>query len=125
MVLDNWMTGDSRGPPQRREALVVEPQQRDHLAYVAVALDAARRRAYRIGKEGVTLDAALLMQIDPHMAGKAEMRGAIAVQVADLAAAQPEPQLAALPSARAHAGPARDLREDCLARQRRGLRAVP
>src|SRR5882672_6564297 len=94
MVSDNRGTAGSRGPPQRGEALVVEPQQRDHLAHVAVALDAACRGAYGIGEEGMALDAALLAQIDPHMAGKAEMRGAITVQVADFAAAQPKPPLA-------------------------------
>src|SRR5882762_8551795 len=101
---DNRGTVDSRGPPQRGEALVVEPQQRDHLAHVAVALDAACRGAYGIGEEGMTLDATLLAQINPDMAGKAEMRGAITVQVADFAAAQPKPQLAPL------APPCRDAR---------------
>src|SRR5467141_704865 len=117
MVSDNRGTRDSRGPPQRGEALVVEPQQRDHLAHVAVALDAACRGAYGIGEEGMALDAALLAQINPDMPGKAEMRGAITVQVADFAAAQPKPQLAPLAPARRDARPRSDFCNDRLTRR--------
>src|SRR5438034_8632439 len=85
--------------------------------YVVRAVNAACRGADGIGEERMALDATLLAQINPHMARKSEMRGAIAVQVPDFAAAQAEPELAPLAPPRRDARPGGDFCNDRLTRR--------
>src|SRR6266545_6288255 len=61
-------------------------------------------------------NALLLEQLCPHILREAEVRGVIAVQVADLASLNFEGELASSTQARLHAGPGGDFRGDLLAR---------
>ena len=60
-------------------------------------------------------DPALVEQIGPHLPGKAEVGGAVAVQMADLAATDPERELTAPSRSCLDARPRRDLSSDPLA----------
>src|SRR2546428_675555 len=60
-------------------------------------------------------DSPLLLQLRPHILWKREMRGAVAVQVADLAAAKLEGVLATLSRTRLNAGPRCDFADDLFA----------
>src|SRR5207302_87143 len=63
----------------------------------------------------VRRDAALLSQLAPERFGECEVGGVVAVQVADLAAADSERELTAPARSRLDARPGRDLRGDLLA----------
>jgi hypothetical protein len=95
--------------------VVVDPQQRDHVADVLVALDLTRCRALPVGEDGVVVDPPLLVQLRPGLLGEEEVGDAIAVQMADLALAEFEAELATLADPSLDAGPGRDLRGDLLA----------
>lgn len=58
-------------------------------------------------------------QIDPHLLPEAEVRGAVALQVPELSAPEPDRELAAAVRAHPHARPRRDLPHDPLARRLR------
>src|SRR4051794_16546758 len=109
-------------PPERsaadsaRHALVVQPHQRDHLGDVVVAVDPPRRHLRRVRVDRVRADTAGGAQLGADLPGEAEVRGAIAVQVADLAAGDGEGELAAAAGAGLDAGPRRDLAGDALVR---------
>ena len=60
-------------------------------------------------------DPSLFHQLGPNALGEREVRRMVAVQVTDLAAPEPEGQLAAAARARLHARPGRDLVDDLLA----------
>src|SRR5688572_22513030 len=83
----------------RVDAVVVDPQHRDHVIDVRLGFDPARRRALAVGKHGVVLDPALGVKLAPELLGEEEVGTAVAVQVADLTAADAEPVLAALAEA--------------------------
>src|SRR3954466_614838 len=108
--------GRELGRAERAHATVVQPHQRDDIAHVAVALDAARRHLRRVRVDRVRADAAPGAQLGADVAGEAEVGGAVAVEVADLAAADGEGELAATAGAGFDAGPGRDLAGDALAR---------
>src|SRR5438067_451725 len=99
-------------------ALVVHPQELDHVAHVVLRLYRPRGRPRGIGEHRVRLDPTLLPKLLPDALRKAEVRGAVAVQVTDLAATQLEGELAAPPRPGLHAGPGRDLVGDLGARGR-------
>src|SRR5439155_144223 len=67
-------------------AIVVEPEEGDHLANIGVALDGAGRRPLRIGEHRVRNDSTLFSQLRPELLRKAEVSRPVAVQVADLPA---------------------------------------
>jgi hypothetical protein len=102
---------------RRDDALVVQPQQRDHIVDVVLVADPARRGPLRVGEDGVGHDPPLLHQLGPDPLGEGEVRRVVAVQVADLAAAQPEAELAAAAEARLDSRPRRDLVGDLAARR--------
>jgi hypothetical protein len=67
-------------------------------------------------KDGVVDDSTLLDELGPHVPWKAEMRSVVAVEMADLAGADLEGELAAPARPRFDAGPRGDLLDDLLAR---------
>ena len=73
----------------RDDAVVVEPQQRDHVEDVCVGLDPARSVARLAGKDRVVVDP-VLVEVDPDLLGEAEVGDMIAVQVAELAPSELE-----------------------------------
>ena len=77
-------------------ALVVEPQHRDHVADVFVALDPAGGPALLVREDRVVGDAARVVELLPDGLGEAEVRGVVAVQVPELLAAEREAVLAAV-----------------------------
>src|SRR2546430_17624409 len=87
------------------EAFVVEPEQLDHVVDVGLARDPARAQAHFAGKYWVVDDPPLLAQPGPDVLGKGEVCGVIAGQMTDLAAADPESELATPSRSRGHAGP--------------------
>src|SRR5438046_1946258 len=93
--------GSARGLCVRRhavtgdDAVVVEAHQRDHVTDVGFALDPARGRPLPVGEYGMVHQAPLVEQLRPELLREEEMRGVVAVQVADLAAADLEGELAA------------------------------
>jgi hypothetical protein len=93
-------------------AVVVESQQRDHVAHVGLVGDPARGEARPARKDRVVVDASLGEQLLPHLSGEAEVRGVLTVQVTDLAPPEAERELAALPRAGLDAGPGGDLLGD-------------
>jgi len=76
-------------------ALIVEPEERDHVLDVRVALDPARRETGSAGKDRVVLDALLLVKTCPHVLREPEVRRSV-VQVTELPSAEPDRQFAAL-----------------------------
>src|SRR5438093_12786840 len=74
-------------------AIVVEPEEGDHLANIGLVLDGVGRRPPRIGEHGVRNDSTLLSQLRPESLRKTEVRRPVAVQVTDLPAADFEPEL--------------------------------
>ena len=66
----------------RHHAVVVEPQQRDHVAHVGLDLDPARAVARLAGEDRVVVDPARRMKLGPDVLRKAEVRDVIAVQMA-------------------------------------------
>ena len=87
------------------DPVVVQPQQLDHVADVRVALDPARAEAGPAGEDRVVVDPLLLEELGPHLLREAEVGDVVAVQVADLAAADGEGELAAAADARVDARP--------------------
>src|SRR5712691_10693359 len=87
------------------EAVVVEPEQLDHVVDVGLARDRARAQARFAGEYWVVDDPPLLAQSGADVLGKGEVRGVVAVQVSDLAVADPESELATSSRCRGHAGP--------------------
>jgi Asp-tRNA(Asn)/Glu-tRNA(Gln) amidotransferase A subunit family amidase len=86
-----------RGSPLRRwrsrrssHAVVVEPQQLDHVADVLLGGDPPRAPGDLVGERRVRPDPALCLQLRADLLGEAEVGGPVAVQVADLAAAEAE-----------------------------------
>ena len=96
-------------------AVVVEAQQRDHVGDVVLGLDLARGVARLAGEDRVVVDPAGLVELVPDRLREAEVQHAVAVQMADLAAADRERELAARADAGLDARPGRDLLGDPLA----------
>ncbi len=88
------------------QAVVVEPQQLDHVADVVLGLDSARAVAWLAGEDRVVVDAVLLEETGPDLLGEGEVGGVVAVEVTDLAPAELEGELAPA----AGAGARRDAR---------------
>ena len=80
----------------RHDALIVQPQQLDHVADVVGILDAPRRGALAIGEHGAVPHLALGEELGPYLLGEEQVRGVIAVEVADLPPADREGELAAV-----------------------------
>ena len=97
-------------------AVVVEPQQPDHVADVVLGFDRARPVARLAGEDGVVVDPPRLVELFPHGLRKAAVEDAVAVQVADRPAPERKGELAAITGARLDARPRRDLLGDPLAR---------
>src|SRR5438876_4304694 len=95
-------------------AIVVEPEEGDHLANIGVALDGAGRRSSRIGEDRVRNDSTLFSQLRPELLRKAEVSRPVAVQVADLPAAEFEPQLTKVTRHRMDARPGSDRCRDLI-----------
>src|SRR4051812_27643799 len=98
------------------QAVVVQAHERDHVVDVRVALDPAGGGPDFPREDRVVDDAPLLVQLGPHALGEAEVGGAVAVQVADLAPADLERELAATARPGLDALPRGDLVGDLLAR---------
>ena len=99
----------------RHGTVVVEPQERDHVAHVVLAVDPARRRPRTVREDRVRDDAPLGAQGRPDVLGEAEVGGVVAVQVAELLAPGAERELAPAARAGLDAGPRRDLLGDAAA----------
>ncbi len=97
-------------------AVVVQPDQLDHVAHVFVAVDSAGGVAGLAGEDRVIVDASLIEQLLPDLLGEAAMEDAIAVQVPERPEAQGEAELASAAEAGLDAGPGGDLLGDPLAR---------
>jgi hypothetical protein len=97
-------------------SLVVEPEELDYVAYIALALDLARSRPLRIGEDRVGHDPALLSQVGPNPLGKGKVGGVVTVQVTDFPTPELEGELASLAWACLDAWPGGDLLDDPLAR---------
>src|SRR5947207_2526208 len=89
-------------------ALVVQAHQCDHVADVLLAVDRARRHLHRIRVDRVWADAARRPQLGADVAREAEVRDAVAMQVADFASVDSEAPLAARAVAGLDAGPGAD-----------------
>jgi hypothetical protein len=72
------------------DAVVVEPDQLDHLGDVVVGLDPARRRSGLAREDRVVDYTSLGLQLGAELRPEAEVGGAVAVQVADLVTADLE-----------------------------------
>src|SRR5712691_2404597 len=70
----------------RHRAVVVEPQQLDHLADVGLVLDPARSRPAGVREDRMGHDPALRPELVPDVLGESEVGDVVAVQVTDLAA---------------------------------------
>src|SRR5437870_11740146 len=95
-------------------AIVVEPEEGDHLANIGVVLDGAGRRPWRIGEHRVRNDSTLFSQLRPELLRKAEVSRPVAVQVADLPAAELEPKLTKVTRHRMDARPGSDRCRDLI-----------
>src|SRR5437870_5619972 len=95
-------------------AIVVEPEEGDHLANIGVVLDGAGRRPLRIGEDRVRNDSTLFSQLRPELLRKAEVSRPVAVQVADLPAAEFEPKLTKVTRHRMDARPGSDRCRDLI-----------
>src|SRR2546423_7949167 len=107
-----------------RESVVIQPHELDHVANVGVSADRPRARPLGAGEDGMRLDPTLGPQVAPDALGEHEVGGAVAVQVADLAAAEPKAPLAPPAVAGGDAAPGRDLVGDAPAWCRRGVHAI-
>ena len=92
---------------------------------VLVGRERARAEARLAGEDRVVVDPPGVVELVPDVLGEADVQDAVAVQVADLAAPDPEAELPALARARLDARPARDLGGDPLARGGGGRRHEP
>jgi len=99
-----------------RNPVVVEPQERDDVFDVCLARDVTRSRPDLPGEDRMLGDPLLFEQLGPHILREAEVRGVIAVQVADLAPVDRKGELASSTRTRLHTGPGGDFRCDLLAR---------
>jgi hypothetical protein len=97
------------------DAVVVEPQQLDHVEDVGLVLDPTRGGPRRIGEYRVGHHPPLLDQLGPDLLREGEVGGAVAVQVTDLPAADGERKLAAPARARLDPWPGGDFLRDLLA----------
>lgn len=82
-------------PVASDRAVVVEAQQGDHVANIGLGFDSSRGWSRLVGKHRVGHDATLLSQLGPDLLGEAETGGVVTVQVSELAAGEPEAELAA------------------------------
>src|SRR5271156_2760803 len=78
-----------------RHALVVEPEQLDHVVDVAVSRDPAGRRTASVREHRVIGYPPVPCQLLPDVLGKEEVGGMIAVEVPDLVPSDLEGKLAA------------------------------
>jgi diguanylate cyclase (GGDEF)-like protein len=93
--------------------VVVDPEQLDHIANVRVARNAASRRPLRSVREHrVSLDPAVGAEFGPDAPREAEVRRVVSVDMADLAPADDEGDLAELTGVDRDAGPGADLGDD-------------
>jgi hypothetical protein len=61
------------------DAVVVQPQERDHVADVVVRLDPAGTEARRAGEDRVIVDPSIVEDLRPDLLRKAEVGGVVAV----------------------------------------------
>src|SRR5829696_2955427 len=94
--------------------VVVEADHRDDVVDVGVVLDGAGAEAGLAGKDGVVVDAARVVELVPDGLGEARVEDAVAVQVAELLAAEAEAVLAAAALAGLDPGPGGDGGRDAL-----------
>src|ERR1700710_2939735 len=94
--------------------VVVDPQQRDHVVRVVGVLDPPRGPALLAGEDRVVVDPARVVELLPYGLREAEVGHAVTVDVADLAPADLEGELAAAARAGGHAGPGRHFEGDDL-----------
>jgi hypothetical protein len=81
------------------QAVIVQPQQLDHVTHIGLILDSARRGPGPIGEDRMGHDPAVLPQLGPDLLREAEVGGVVAVQVTDLPATELEGELAAVAQA--------------------------
>src|SRR5262245_9291534 len=98
-------------------SVVVQPQERDHVADVVVAFDLPRADAGLAGEHRVVDDAALLVDLRPDLVREDEVRRAVAVQMTELVAADREAERAPVAVCRLHSGPRGGLFRDLPARR--------
>src|SRR3954447_16810359 len=102
----NRPAADGSGSVAARDrALVLLAEQRDHVVDVRVVLDPPRAGTAAVGEDRVVDDAAGREQLVEDVLGEAEVRGVIAVQVADLPAPDAKRPLAPPAEAGLDAGP--------------------
>jgi hypothetical protein len=101
----------------RDDAVVVQPQHRDHVANVLLTVDPSGAEALPAGEHRVIVDAALLMELAPELLREAKVRSMVAVQVADLAAANLERKLTPSAWTGLDAWPRRDFLRDPFTRR--------
>jgi diguanylate cyclase (GGDEF)-like protein len=98
-------------------AVVVDPEQLDHVTNVRIARNAASRRPLRSVREHrVSLDPAVGAEFGPDAPREAEVRRVVSVDMADLAPADDEGDLAELTGVDRDAGPSTDFGDDPFAR---------
>ena len=100
------------------DAVVVEPEDLDHVLDVALRLDSPRGEPGLAGKDGVEVDLAAIVEVVEESLGEAEVGGVVAVEVTDLALADPQRELTPAARCRLDTGPRRDLGDDPVARTR-------
>jgi len=96
-------------------AIVVEPQQLDHVADVVLGFDPAGGIARLAGEDRVVVDPTLFVELRPQVLREAGVEGMVAVKMPDLATPKPEGELAATAGACVDPRPGRDLLGDPLA----------
>jgi hypothetical protein len=84
-------------------------------SWTSASLSIRRGEAGLAGEDRVVVDAPLLEQLGPDGLGEPEVEGVVTVQVAELALAEGEGELAAAAGPRLHARPGGDLLGDLLA----------
>jgi hypothetical protein len=97
------------------DPVVVEAHHRDHVVDVLAGSDRTRGGALAVGEDRMGDDPPGVGELAPGVLGEEQVRGAIGVQVADLAATELERELPAPPGTRGHTRPGRDLLGDPLA----------
>src|SRR5581483_7969527 len=99
----------------RDDPVVVEPHQRDHVLDVRVGLDPPRRRPLPPREDRVVRDPAGREELVPELLREHEVRRAVAVQMTDLAPAEPQRKLPARTWAGLDSLPRGDLLDDSFA----------